>query len=71
MQDNNLLENKTDKEVIVYFYLHAKDFQISFIAILDMTYSIHSNDYKVPLLSSSPNVSMLSTRRADGEHQWC
>ncbi|QKH87892.1 hypothetical protein [Prevotella melaninogenica] len=36
-----------------------------------MTYSIHSNDYKVPLLLSSPNVSMLSTHRADGKHQWC
>ncbi|MBF1621766.1 hypothetical protein [Prevotella sp.] len=71
MQDNNLLEIKIDKEVIVYFYLHTKDFQISFIAILDMTYSIHSNDYKVPLLPSSPNVLMLSTRRADDEHQWC
>lgn len=69
MQYYNLLEIKTDKEVIVYFHLHTKDFQISFIAILDMPYSIHSNDYKVPLLSSSPNVSMLSTRRADGKHQ--
>ena len=71
MQNNNLLEIKTDKEVIVYFHLHTKDFQISFIAILDMPYSIHLNDYKVPLLPSSANVSMLSTRRADGEHQWC
>ena len=71
MQDNNLLEVKTAKEVIVYVHLHAKDLLIFFVAILDMTYSIHSNDYKVPLLLSSPNVSMLSTHRADGEHQWC
>lgn len=71
MQDNNLLEIKTDKEVIVYVHLHTKDFQISFIAILDTLYLVHSNDYKVPLLPSSANVSMLSTHRADGEHQWC
>ena len=71
MQDNNLLEIKTAKEVIVYVHLHTKDFQISFIAILNTLYSAHPNDYKVPLLPSSANVSMLSTRRADGEHQWC
>ena len=71
MQYNNLLEIKTAKEVIVYFHLHTKDFQISFIAILDMPYSIHFNDYKGPLLPSSPNVPMLSTHRTDGEHQWC
>ena len=48
MQDNNLLEVKTAKEVIVYVHLHAKDLLIFFVAILDMTYSIHSNPSLTP-----------------------